>query len=171
MSDTNSSTDALENKMGSLEIERKYLLDRLPPDLDTLPSCEIQQGYLVAGDDFEARIRKKDEHFYLTIKQGSGRTRHETEIALSAEQYVALWPLTKGKRIEKRRFYRRIDPLVIEYDVYAGTMEGLFVAEIEFPTEEACESFVPPVPLGQEITGDMRYANKNLALSGVPGSH
>jgi len=151
-----------------LEIERKFLMDKLPRDLESLPSVEIQQGYIHASQGFEARLRRKDEKLLFTIKMGEGRTRQETEIELSREQFDVLWPLSEGRRVEKRRYMRSVESLVIEYDVYSGALQGLAVAEIEFDSEETCESFVPPEHLGLEVTGDNRYANKNLALNGAP---
>ncbi len=153
---------------GTIEIERKFLLISPPAELDDLPSCEIEQGYLVVTHDFEARLRRKDAERYLTVKQGCGRARRETEVSLSEAQFDALWPLTEGRRVEKRRYFHKLDGVTIEYDVYSGKLEGLCVAEIEFPSVELCDAFTPPKGLGREVTGDSRYANKNLAMYGAP---
>ena len=60
------------------------------------------------------------------------------------------------------------DGLEIEVDVYAGDLEGLVVAEIEFPSEEEARALEPPEWLGEEVTGDHRYLNETLATEGAP---
>jgi adenylate cyclase len=54
----------------------------------------------------------------------------------------------------------------VEVDVYAGDLDGLVSAEVEFASEEAAAAFAPPAWLGREVTGDPRYANRALAVSG-----
>jgi CYTH domain-containing protein len=58
------------------------------------------------------------------------------------------------------------DGLTAEVDVYEGDLGGLVTAEVEFPSEEASSAFDPPGWLGREVTGDPRYANRTLAVSG-----
>ncbi len=44
------------------EIERKFLVNELPADLENYPHNEIMQGYLIIKEnDIEVRIRKKGE--------------------------------------------------------------------------------------------------------------
>jgi CYTH domain-containing protein len=60
------------------------------------------------------------------------------------------------------------DGLTAEVDDYAGDLAGLMTAEVEFPSAEASAEFVPDAWLGQEVTGDERYANRSLAVHGAP---
>jgi adenylate cyclase len=60
------------------------------------------------------------------------------------------------------------DGLEIEVDVYQGELEGLIVAEIEFDSEEQARGFEPPDWLGDDVTGDERFLNENLAVDGAP---
>jgi CYTH domain-containing protein len=95
--------------------------------------------------------------------------RTEEELPLDARAFDSLWPLTDGRRIEKRRHLVALDDdLTAEVDVYDGPHDGLLTAEIEFPSVEASEAFAPPAWLGDEVTGDRRYANQALALEGRP---
>jgi CYTH domain-containing protein len=43
------------------------------------------------------------------------------------------------------------------------------VAEVEFESEAAADEFEPPDWFGPEVTDDPRYANRALAVDGVPG--
>ena len=147
-----------------LEIERKFLVRKLPASLTSYPSAEISQGYLVSLDDgLQVRLRKSGERHSLTYKRGIGNVREEREVELTAEQFVALWPATEGKRLQKTRSKIPVGDRIIEIDVYRGRHEGLVVAEVEFDTEEAAKAFMPPAWLGDDVTGDPRYSNQLLA--------
>lgn len=157
--------------MSGMEIERKFLVTRAPDGLDDLPGRELRQGYLALDGDVEVRLRDDGDGALrtLTVKGGHGLTRAETELPLTAEQFAGLWPLTEGRRVDKRR--HTIDlpgGLVLELDVYAGALAGLMTAEVEFATEAAGAAFTPPAWLGAELTGDRRYANRSLAVQGLP---
>ncbi len=146
------------------EIERKFLVRKLPADLTKYPSAEISQGYLVSMDDgLQMRLRKTGERFSLTYKRGSGNVREEREVELTAEQFDALWPATEGKRLVKTRYEIPFGQLTVEIDLYHERHEGLVVAEVEFDEEEAAKKFEPPDWLGDDVTGDPRYSNQLLA--------
>jgi adenylate cyclase len=151
-----------------VEIERKFLLDRLPADLGD--GRAIEQGYLAIGDDgVEVRVRRYGGERTLTIKSGPAHVRTEEEFDVDERRFEALWPLTEGRRIVKTR--HRLDlgeGLTAEVDVYGGAHEGLAVAEVEFPDEDASDRFQAPGWLGREVTGDGRYANQRLAVNGPP---
>jgi adenylate cyclase len=152
-----------------LEIERKFLLSERPEWLDRHPSAEIEQGYLaIVEGETEVRLRRKDGDTLLTVKQGSGEARREEEVDLNEEQFSSLWPLTDGRRVSKRRYQVPHGDLTIEIDVFKGALEGMLLGEVEFASEEASKAFEPPAWLGDEVTGDGRYANESLALRGAP---
>ncbi|MGO9499350.1 MAG: CYTH domain-containing protein [Solirubrobacteraceae bacterium] len=152
-----------------MEIERKFLVERLPKDLDVHPYGEIEQGYLAITDDVEVRVRRYGNESFLTIKSSGGESRVEEEIEIDRRRFGSLWPLTEGRRIEKRRY--RIpagDGLTLELDVYHGRLEGLLTAEVEFASAADAAAFVPPDWLGRDVTDDPRYKNKKLATDGLP---
>ena len=152
-----------------VEIERKFLVPEPPDWLARCPSQQIEQGYLAIGEDEEVRVRRINGEALLTVKRGRGESRLEVEVELREEQCDELWPLTEGRRIEKRRYTVEGDAAV-EVDVYAGAVEGLVVAEVEFETEAAAHAYKPPAWLGEEKTGNPRYANEALAVEGRPPS-
>jgi len=151
------------------EIEKKFLVIELPPDLENYPKNEIMQGYLIVTEnDIEIRIRKKGDRFSETVKAGSGLVRQESEKEITEEAFFDHWPLTKDKRIKKIRYDIEYGGKLIELDIYSGQLEGLVVAEVEFDSEEESGLFQPPQWFGEEVTHDERYKNKNLALHGKP---
>ena len=148
----------------STEIERKFLLKRVPDNLEKYPRAEIEQGYLaIDSGGHHVRLRKKGDARSLTYKRDYGIRREEREIRLTADQFEALWPATAGRRLTKIRYDLPRGKRMIEIDVYGGVHEGLVVAEVEFPDEESCAEFEAPDWFGAEVTGDQRYSNLKLA--------
>lgn len=151
------------------EIERKFLLDSVPPTVEDHQSSRISQGYLAIEECVEVRLRRLDDECLLTAKKGSGETREEVEVPLDAIAFEELWKLTESRRVAKRRFLVQLeDGHRAEVDVYAGDLEGLLIAEVEFSSEDESHRFQPPAWFGRELTGDHRYANQELALHGRP---
>ncbi|MDP3779551.1 MAG: adenylate cyclase [bacterium] len=152
------------------EIERQWLLARLPENLGE--GIEIFQGYLATGDP-EVRVRRKGVQFFLTRKSGEGEVRDEGkgDIEISAYAFEILWPLTAGAQLRKLR-YRVISPdgLVWEVDEYRDQLASLVVVEVELPGE----TYIPCIPevinphVVREVTNDLRYQDKNLAVRGLP---
>lgn len=151
------------------EIERKFLLQRVPSLANGLQSIDIEQGYLAIDEETEVRVRRADPDRFITVKGGQGEVRDEVEIAISDEQFAALWPLTEGRRLGKRRLVITLERgLEVELDVFKGELEGLLIAEVEFESEAESDEFEPPGWLGEEVTGDDRYSGQSLARSGTP---
>jgi CYTH domain-containing protein len=148
----------------SREIERKFLLKRLPPNLRHFHSRTIEQGYLsVKTDGTQIRLRKSGRRHSLTIKRGRGLSRQEIEIDLTRDQFEELWPATAGCRLTKTRYDVPFGKHTIEIDVYRGRNEGLVVAEVEFRDERECQHFEPPEWFAAEVSGKSRYSNVRLA--------
>ena len=146
------------------EIERKFLLKRLPDKLKGSRCYVIEQGYLASEPaGRQVRLRKKGNAATLTFKVGRGSHREEREIRLSPKQFAALWPGTAGRRLRKVRCEIPWKNLVIEIDIYQSRHAGLVVAEVEFPDRATCRKFKPPSWFGREVTGEKRYSNVRLA--------
>lgn len=146
-----------------MEIERKYLVKQPPSGWRRSPHSKITQGYFpLKTKKIEIRLRRKDREHFITIKGGFGGARKEEEIRIPAEQFIALWPLTRSC-VSKTRYRLPFDGLVIEMDVYDGRHRGLITADVEFKSRKDAASFQPPEWFDREITGNRRYANEKLA--------
>jgi CHAD domain-containing protein/CYTH domain-containing protein len=149
------------------EIERKYLLKRMPA-IKHLPVRiqELDQGYL-PGDRLAERIRRVREggevKYYRTVKLGRGLTRTEVEEETTAYIFRKMWPLTRGKRVRKRRYKVSEGGFTWEIDRFRD--RRLVLAEVELPSEDVD----PPLPrwlqreLVRDVTDEGEYANINLA--------
>jgi CYTH domain-containing protein len=149
-----------------MEVERKFLVDELPRDLGA--GVDIDQGYVACDGTTEVRLRRKGATCLLTIKTGSGLERTEREVVLSDEQLDILWPATEGRRVTKTRFEIDLADHTAELDRYSGDLDGLVTVEVEFASVAQARSFEPPSWFGREVTDDSRYANRRLAVDGLP---
>ena len=153
-------------KTHTKEIERKWLVRDLP-GLGDLKGEQIEQGYLaISSDGAEVRIRRKGDTCFETVKSHGGLMRDELEVEISHDQFLALWPATEGRRLQKTRYALEENGYQIDLDVYQGSLEGLVVAEIEFASAEESKLFAPPSWFGHEVTNDKHYKNSSLALHG-----
>lgn len=150
--------------VSSREIERKFLIKRLPLNILRSRHFRIAQGYLAnETGGRHVRLRKRARTNSLTFKVDRGVAREEREIRLSAKQFAVLWPATAGRRLRKVRYEVRWKNFTVEIDVYQGSNRGMVIAEVEFPSEASCRNFKPPAWFGREVTGEKRYSNVRLA--------
>lgn len=146
------------------EIERKFRLNSLPSILSEARAALVQQGYLaVQPDGTEVRLRDSGRVCSLTVKSGEGMLREEREVEITAAQFETLWPATASRRLVKRRYLQALDRDTAQIDVYAGDLQGLILAEVEFESEEAARCFQPPAWFGEEVTDDPAYRSRTLA--------
>ena len=147
-----------------MEIERKYLIDEknLPADLESCRSVLIEQGYLCRKP--VVRIRRQDDDYILTYKSGGLMAREEYNLPLGAEGYAHLKEKIDGKLISKRRYLIPMENgLTIELDVFDIPYEGLYLAEVEFSSEEQALSYNPPAWFGEDVTNSGKYHNSRLS--------
>ena len=145
-----------------MEIERKYLIDSLPEHLDDFPHKELEQAYLCTNP--VVRVRREGEEYVLTYKSGGLMMREEYNLPLNQEAYEHLLKKADGIVISKTRYILpEKDGLRIELDVFHGKYDGLLLAEVEFPTEEAANAYCPPEWFGEDVTYSTKYHNSNLS--------
>ncbi|MDR0332107.1 MAG: CYTH domain-containing protein [Dysgonamonadaceae bacterium] len=144
------------------EIERKFLVNGEFKNL-AIESIRIVQGYLSSTPERTIRVRIKGEKGFLTIKgisNASGTTRFEWEKEIPIAEAKALLNICESGVIDKTRYLVEADPYIYEVDEFYGENEGLTIAEIELPNEDAV--FTKPEWLGEEVTGNVRYYNSML---------
>lgn len=145
-----------------MEIERKFLIDPLPENLEQYPFHEIEQAYLNTAP--VVRIRRQDDTYYLTYKGGGLMAREEYNLPLNRESYEHLREKADGKIITKTRYnIPEKNGLTIELDIFHGVYEGLILAEVEFPDIETALAYQPPVWFKKDVTEDPAYHNSNMS--------
>ena len=152
-----------------MEIEKKYLVSKLPDNLSDYTAFELEQWDLCSNPTI--RIRKKNEDYILTYKNRvkpsveDGRlcVSDEVELPLTKESYEHLRQKADGKQITKTRYLIPYEGYRIELDVFHGDYEGFYLAEVEFETEEQSTRFLPPEWFGKDVSGDYHYTNSYLS--------
>ena len=150
--------------MKPMEIERKYLIRRLPENLSQYQCKKIAQGYICTSP--VVRIRKSDDEYYLTYKGKGLMAREEYNLPLTQEGYEHMLSKIDGRLIEKSRYLIPLDgKLTAELDIFEGDLAPLIIVEVEFDSLDAANSFIPPEWFGEDVTESRKYHNSNLALS------
>lgn len=149
-----------------MEIERKYLVNDLPDNLDQYPHVEIEQGYLCTSPTL--RIRKMGDVYWLTVKEkvrtdSSAIHNREEEFRLSAEAYNRLKTKCEGHMVCKTRYNIPLDGLTAELDIFHGRHEGLQLVEVEFPSSNVADTFTPPSWFGTDVSTHPEYRNSFLS--------
>lgn len=155
-----------------MEIERKYLVDKLPELSKAEEVWHIEQAYLCGRPT--VRIRKKNDEYILTYKSQKGlgalcqevnaRVNQEVELPLSKEAYEHLLAKCDDNVVSKKRYIFRLeDNHKAELDVFSGKLEGLVMVEVEFESTEEIENFVTPEWFGMNVSGDERFSNRMLS--------
>jgi adenylate cyclase len=144
------------------EIERKFLV-KGDFKSEVFKSTRITQGYLSSVPERTVRVRVKGDKGFITIKgigNETGASRYEWEKEIPVEDVHELLKICEPGVIDKTRYLVKNGEYTFEVDEFYGDNDGLTVAEIELPSEDA--AFNKPAWLGEEVTGDVRFYNSML---------
>ena len=144
-----------------MEIERKFTVKKMPAGLESFPFHIIQQAYL--NTDPVVRIRREDETYYLTYKGRGLMVREEYNLPLNRPSYEHLLAKADGQIISKKRYLIPFGAYTIELDVFEAPFAPLVIAEVEFPSLEEADAFLPPDWFDADVTQDPAYHNSNLS--------
>ena len=149
-----------------VEIERKFLLTGLPERVHRETPAEVTQGW-IPGTELNERLRRmrspEGETFTRTVKLGNGIRRAEIEEATTRKVFESLWPLTEGRRVDKRRYAVKDGDLVWEVDQFND--RDLVLVEVELPSVDTAvelPGWLEPYVV-REVTEEAEYVNLNLA--------
>ena len=145
-----------------MEIEKKYLVAHIPPDLEQFNCRHIEQGYLSTSP--VVRVRRDNDSYYLTYKGNGMMVREEYNLPLTKEAYYHLLKKADGNIITKKR-YEIPDNTghTIELDIFEGVFSGTVLAEVEFSSVEDANSYTPPDFFIKEVTNDPVFHNSNMS--------
>lgn len=160
-----------------LEIERKFLLEGIPP-FDTLPELagaqciEIEQIYISGGGPGEQlRIRRRGQQahatYYLTRKIGvASGVRHEVEKRITPSEYLKLSARReRGTQVvRKDRWCFVWANQYFELDViHEPASRACVLLEIELTEQNDTVTLPPSLARAREVTDDGRYTNRVIA--------
>lgn len=169
------------NKDGFVDMQLVPLNSDFDPDSTLLPcfrKSEIQQGYFSETAKRVTRIRITDSHCFTG--EAWSLIGQEGEICLKGPRVQAenpefeypipmadareLMEMCGDWLLDKTRYLLNLgEGYYLELDQFHGSLEGLWIVEIETP--KGMPDYSGPFPdwVGDEITNDHRYSNYNLA--------
>lgn len=158
------------------EIERKYLIKM--PNIEkiknpTLKKLEIIQTYLNSRDGEEVRIRQRGDGnsfiYTKTVKKKvTDTTRAEYEKRISREEYLSLLleADTTRSQIRKTRYCLVHKNQYLEVDIYPNWKDKA-ILEVELTDEKATPQIPKYFEIIEEVTGDLKFSNFQLAKKDV----
>lgn len=159
-----------------MEIERKFTVKKLPDRLEQYACHIIEQAYL--NTDPVVRIRRQDNAYYMTYKGKGLLAREEYNLPLNEHSYYHLREKSDGNVISKKRYVIPIEhptfaseykecidhiSLCVELDIFEAPFAPLIIAEVEFPSKDMANAFIPLDWFDQDVTNDPSYHNSNLS--------
>ncbi len=161
--------------MENMEIEKKYTVKKLPDNLDSYSCKIIEQAYLNVSP--AVRIRKSNDNYSLTYKGSGLMAREEYNLTLDKESYEHLRKKADGTIISKKRYLIPIEhplfddscypfvmpELFVELDVFDPPFAPLIIAEVEFPSIELANAFIPLEWFDEEVTNNPEYHNSVMS--------
>lgn len=155
-----------------IELERRFLLERLPETVDTAQYEALDDLY-IEGAHVRLRVVREPNGAWLVTKLGQKipdpdapndvRRRRMTTIYLP-ESEGAVFDRLPGLRTRKRRYRLVEQSWTFCIDVWEQPMSGVLVAEVETPSLEELERITMPAWALREVTDDSRYSAFSLAL-------
>jgi CYTH domain-containing protein len=156
-------------KYARFELERRFLVERLPADTD------IDRGWLITDryiSGTRLRLRKMeplgggDPVYKLGQKEASSPPDFSrttiTNIYLTRREYEVLSALPADE-LQKRRHHARYDDRDYTLDVFEGRHEGLILAEVEFETDGEMQAHTPPPFALRDVSCESRFTGGELA--------
>lgn len=161
-----SAPEGKELKYANRERERRFLL-AAPPSGSVVQTVSITDRYLTGT---RIRLRRSTEVtrsgenvvYKLTQKlpDPDGGPGLITTMYLTAAEHRAFARLPAAFLSKTRH---TVPPLGV--DVFEGALDGLILAEAEFPSDKAMADFTPPPAAVAEVTHDQRFTGGHLAIA------
>ncbi|MGM9803281.1 MAG: AAA family ATPase [Muribaculaceae bacterium] len=155
-----------------IEEERKYIVELIGEVPDCIES-DITQTYLVADPDCEVRLRRrgwngKYVNVHLTKKKISDKEELVTERQVNNNLYRSLLQQADPYRrtIKKLRKSFIWKGQFFELDTYLEPIGNLMILETKGIARHEDVKFPPFLRVIEDITGNKKYYNYNLALLG-----
>jgi CYTH domain-containing protein/thymidylate kinase len=150
--------------------ERKYIVE-LTGEIPDCIESDITQTYLVAEPGCEIRLRRRGwQGSFVNVHTTKKRTENnqvlETERQVSNNLYESLLqqadPYRQSIRKHRKSFIWKGQ--YFELDTYYEPVDHLMILETKGVADQGSVKFPPFIRVIEDITGNKRYYNYNLAL-------
>ena len=156
-------------KYACLEVECRYLLNKIPDDL-----LENPQGWLITDRYFpNTRLRLRhmqslsgDEHIYKLTQKYRSETQNVYETTITnvylAEAEYNHFEALEAKILKKKRYPYSMPNFSLSIDVFEGRHQGLIMAEMEMENKAGVGDLALPSFILKEVTEDPFFTGGNL---------
>ena len=148
------------------EIQRRFLLRRLPATAQAFALQEIEQGWL-PGTRVVERIRslRRDPQpvTYRTTRWSTGATPGAPQGEVDQTMFDEIWPLTAGRRVAKRRHV--VTDYGLQWEIDQFLDRDLVIADVAVAERDApvvVPEWLQPY-IVREVTGEGAYTSLALA--------
>ncbi len=151
---------------------RLYQKSQLRQLVEQVSGVQIIQGYILAMENAEIRIRQMGDEYFQTTKGAGDLSREEFEHPISRGLFNALWPTVEKRFFKKVRHTVVVDGKTFEVDLFdpemlAPLVDQVVIIEAEFANEDEARTFVLPSWLEEaiDVTRYKNFKGKNIALA------
>ena len=153
-----------------IEEERKYIVE-VVGDLPECIESDITQTYLVADPGTEVRLRRRGWHGkFVNVHTSKKKISGSEEIVIERQVPNNLYESLLGQADPYRQTIHKLRRSFIwkgqyfELDTFLRPVSGLTILETRGITDDEDVNFPPFIRVKEDITGDTRYYNYNIAL-------
>jgi CYTH domain-containing protein len=165
--------EARSPKYAHIERERRWLVDHaLRPPLDGLPFTRIEDRYI---DGTHLRLRRMTDSqngavaLKLTKKYDAADPRARPIVtAYLTEAEYAVFAALPARPLAKSRYKMNEGKKEFSIDCFHGPLDGLELAEIEWPDDAGLRGLEAPSWAVREVSDDPAYQGGALASLGLP---
>ncbi len=150
-----------------IETERRFLLKKLPKDLEKF-SCHIIEDFMLKTNEPHPhiRLRRKGDKFLLVKKYPKDNQNKlqmvEETITLNEIEFNALKKNDYTKQ-KKWRFNYIFEGQNTEIDIWTDDLKGLAIFEIEFENKDLADKFEMPNFCLKDVTNEEWLAGGMLS--------
>ena len=151
-----------------LELEKTYLVKKLPDDLKNYPFKEVVDIYIPENSKHPSlRIRKNGDNYEITkkqpVKEGDASRQIEQTVVLTESEFKEFDSQLTGKRIRKLRYAYKYNNHLAEFDIFQDKLKGLVLVDFEFKNDQEKEDFKMPEFCLAEVTQETFLAGGLLS--------
>ena len=164
----------MAHKYAQFELERRWLLAKLPDALQNSPNYQLIEDRYITGTPLRLRRMTDASGQVTALKltqkyQAVDQTAYATTITnfyLDEASYALLEALP-AHLLVKRRYKLEDGRFQFSIDQFQGLLTGLVLAEIEQPDLTSLHAIPTPSFALREVTEDLRFTGGELAGLGI----
>ncbi len=168
----------MESKGTIIEIERKWLLKKVPLFALSYEKWYLSYAYTESNDRYQEAITPRENKYAIVHKTGDGLARKEATTPITEEDFIEKATDDNTRKIQKVRYmvphmgglieiddYKNLRLVIMEYEIKVGVgnkrldeiAEKFRTKDLKLPKEvEEC--------IITEVTGQKEFANQYLAI-------